>query len=271
MSIADIPPTRTGTISAAAFDAAASTGERDAAQVYGNCAPELIPMLQSLLLAYDESRTRLKPEHKRLRKQIESLRQGYDGTKAQCYKCGKLHDNDDLEIHHINENPSDNRLINTPPISGKCNRELNGAKGGEINRQRAAAFRSTFSNVTLLSEREQARTVAIDDEEERASPGRREMQRHDQMRPLWDKWLADKENGAFSRFPNGLTVSALAKLAVNALMRKDGTKGSSITYRRYAEEDILGGILEVWLDDDGKRNVRYLGRPNPYVYKEVQA
>ena len=75
------------------------------------------------------------------------------------------------------------------------------------------------------------------------------------MRYKCNKCVRDLENGPFAN-TKGANVSRLAKRAPWALGKGDQNLGSSITYRRMIEEDIEGGVLKEWWDEEsGKRFV----------------
>lgn len=215
--------------------------------------PDKKGLLQSLLTSYNEKTKRIKPEQRRVNKQIHSLVQGHDGTKAECFKCGVLVDIEFAEIHHINENPYDNRLINTAPIHGKCNRELNGVKGGMVNAERAAVLKQRYHVVTPKAVSESAGGADTYEQEWTSKEG----EKHDQMRFKWNVWILDLENGPFAKGQTYL-FKELAYMAVRAL-----GLGSSVTYRRYIMEDHYGRVLDVYPDpDNGLKKVRLIARPN---------
>lgn len=253
MSLSELPT------SAAASGAAGSLEERETGEPqktevspFGKCQPDKIPLLQSLIHAYDESRTRLKPHHKRLLKQIHSLRQAYDGTKALCYcGCGKVESIEHMEIQHITPNPNDNRLISTSVIMPLCNKRLNGKKGGEINKERAAAHHSSFSTVTPLYVREtgacaHAQTSTGTSDYAGVQWTSKEGKKHDRMRPKWDALLWTLFNPE-DEYSNWIRRSKLANFARSADFVGEGT---STTFYKMINEDVDCGILKVGTDPE---------------------
>lgn len=197
---------------------------------------------------YRPPKNRLKQPKTGQLKEIHSLLQGYDGDQCECFKCAQLIAVEHAEIHHINGDESDNTIENTATIHGKCNRELNGAKGGKINAERSAALRQRYSIVALPEGREserQAPTHAARDE----SSGSAELVKHNSMRPRYDAWVRNTATGPFSNrysWPRDL----LAEAAPYACSTKLGEAfGSSKTYLKYINEDIQGKILNAEMQE----------------------
>lgn len=239
--------------------AAASPVEREAAKIPDRCRPEFLPMLQTLVATYKENRKRTRPEHRLQGKQIHSLIQGYDGIKAECYKCSQIIDDiRHAEVHHINGNPYDNRISNTPPVHGLCNRELNGKKGGEINRQRAAAYRSQFHIVTPAYVRENIasahmHTGADGDAYAGVQWTSKEGKKHDKMRSKWDALLWTMFD---ANTPEAMvTKKHLANYARSADFVGEGT---STTFYKMIAEDIACNVLEEGHDEDGNEAVKII-------------
>lgn len=274
MSLADARPT-----SAAAPSAAASSVERETTNLYGNCKPEFIPMLETLLLTYDQTRTRMKPKHKRQNKQIHSLRQGYDGIKCRCYRCKQEIDTiENAEIHHLGtnplepeknkSNPFDNRIISTDTIHGNCNRQLNGKQGGQVNKERAAAHYASFSNVTPAYVRENPAPARTDANDYGGSQWTsREGRKHDIMRPKWDAllWtLFNPENEDVYYIGKG-------KLANFARSADFVGTGTSTTFYKMIAEDVACGILKEDIETDTQAEIVRMVWPTPGDQEKLRA
>lgn len=242
--------------------------EREVTSPPGKCKAEYVGMLQSLLQAHDESRTRLKEtKHKLIIKQIYSLMQGYDAISAPCYcGCDKLMHVDDMEVHHINGNPSDNRIVNTAAVTPRCNKRLNGKKGGEINKQRAAAHASIFSDVGLVHVRENAApTLANTSTDDYAGTQwtSKEGKKHDKMRFKWDRLLWTLFNPEDDSL-NWVTRKHLANFARSPNFVGEGT---STTFYKMIAEDVACGILREDYDKDGNEAILFNWPSEPYRAK----
>jgi hypothetical protein len=167
-----------------------------------------------------------------------------------------------MENHHIDNEPSNNKITNIPPIHGLCNRQLNGAKGGEVNRQRAAAFKERFSNVSSVSVSERSTSggaltryeVTDDIDADNFSEGRK----HEEQRARWNDWIHNLETGIFRAVRATIRRQLLADKAVYGLSKDDKPYGSSVTYLRFIREDVAGGIFDQY-KEGGIIFVRYLG------------
>lgn len=254
---------------AAASSAAASAIERETSKPFGKCRPEFVPMLQTLLSTYDEKRKRNKEAHNRQLKQIHSYIQGYDGIVCECYKCERVLEVIDAEVHHVNNNPADNRISNTGAIHGRCNRELNGAKGGEVNKQRAAARGSLYQNVAAVGVRESRAPTHTDVGDYGGMEWTsKEGKKHDRMRAKWDNllWtLFDPEREEFNWIERG-------RLAKFARSPDFVGEGASTTFYKMIDEDVTCRVLEegqragdlteivrmVWPEDKDRRAIEDL-------------
>lgn len=76
----------------------------------------------------------LRTPHKKLLKTAWSIRQGYDGTKLECFFCHKLEDFGGITVHHQDNNEEHNDPDNLSPACWDCNR-----KEGNIVRLRKKA------------------------------------------------------------------------------------------------------------------------------------
>lgn len=211
------------------------------------------PELQLLLEMYVPKK-RIREKDRLLIKKIISYWQGFDGKIAIC----EIHDEkfgenkplpiEQFEIHHCDENPANNEIrqlfiAHHPCNSSDHNRRRWQQSGPSYPTEREREIKSADRNQAPISEL--------------ATASSRETQKHDEMRRLWNLWINDKKRGAFS--PLGQKqwqLSTLAATAVHAL-----GIGSKITYTRYIEEDVRGGILMIGTGPSGTRFVRYKGDP----------
>lgn len=217
-------------------------------EIKSDCKPERIPELQHLLELY-RPKQRMRKSDKDLAKRILSLRQGYDGDVVKCIlpECSRIVAIDVAELHHYNEIESDNRIPNLGPMHHSCNSSLNG-------RKREATKRLLLDQSRLGSVSERDHTTLARQVEPESDWTSREGEKHDVMRHRWNGWI-HSESGIFRGAPGAkIRITALAKKAVHAL----GT-GSSVTYRRYIEEDYYGGIFDYEIDNAGYKFVVYLG------------
>lgn len=236
---------------AAASDVRASASQEREAAAYGKCRSEYIPVLQTLLASYDEARTRLKGPHKRQNKIIHSYRQGYDGTKAACYcGCGHVASIDHMEVHHIDGNPANNRIKNTAPAMPLCNKRLNGKKGGEINRQRAAAHHATFPTVAPLYVRE-AGAPAPAHAYAGAQWTSKEGRKHDILRGKWDALLWT----LFNPDDEDLNYIGRGQLANFARSPDFVGEGTSTTFYKMIAEDVACHILKEDIEQDTQTEI----------------
>lgn len=216
---------------------------------YQDCKPDRVPELRQLLEIYKPKQRMRKPD-KDLVKRILSLMQGYDGDVARCIipDCSRVEPIDVLELHHYNELESDNKVQNLGPIHHACNSALNG-------RQREATKKLLLDRSGQGMRVSDHTTLARQGTENGTSEWTsREGEKHDLMRHRWNVWIHG-EQGIFKGVTGAkIRITALAKSAVHAL----GT-GSSVTYRRYIEEDFYGGIFDYEHDDAGYKFVVYLG------------
>ena len=149
-----------------------------------------------------------------------------DGT--YCKKCGKS--NEGQTIDHINPNFSPLHSSNNLQIL--CFR-CNSGKGG-------IARSPTQTNVRV---REREKTEWTHEREYSAEEG----EKHEVMRSRWNAFVESLGTG----------TTNLVKMLVNKAPSVCGDIGSSITYRRYLDEDIAKGLFEEFRDD-GRLWVRKL-------------
>ncbi len=178
-----------------------------------------------------------------------------------CTLCGiivreVLHE---LEFDHINGNRRDNRRWNLRLAHHTCN--------SIFHHRRVDAALSMLHREKESMPTEQARAELPLSSD--LYPGwstrpwsSREGEKHDIQRARWNAWIDDLERGPFRDVGAYVQLNALAKMAVHAI-----GLGSSVTYRRYAEEDHFGatpkepGRLEIF-EHDGIQFVRYRGSAN---------
>jgi hypothetical protein len=196
---------------------------------------------------------RLRTNHRKIARSILSLKQGYDGlTKGRCFFCGKERDLELLQLHHKDGVESHNDVENLDLFDPVCNVK----EDWVVRTRKKAELRQTEKtrekeNIAPPGLAEQPRTepqvpkaLAISPW---AVPTSLETDKHERMRPKWNKWIADMKKGPFAEFKDQkdakLRARDLASMAVHAL-----GEGSSETYRRYIEEDRFGP-LEYWKED----------------------
>lgn len=176
---------------------------------------------------------------------------GRDGDK--CSLCEMpVHDVDkELEVDHVDGNQRNNRCSNLRLTHHSCNQS-------HYQQQRMLAL-STLRERERETAGPEARAMQSSRSISDVYPGwsatpwsAREGEKSDLMRARWDAWIGDFEHGPFRSVGGVIRVWTLARMAVRAL-----GIGSSITYRRYIEEDSFGP-LEVY-KDDGVLMVRYRG------------
>lgn len=156
-----------------------------------------------------------------------------DGLK--CAICGKPESVGNLELDHVNENPSNNHLENLRLAHHSCNSSL-------YNLKRAS--------IPLSGQHVREKISSVGSEG--AVWSSREGEKHDVMRVRWENWVPSVlEAGGVMR------ARDLAERAPRAL-----GIGSSVTYRRYLNEDVAGGVFERYRED-GVLWVRYLGGGKP--------
>ncbi len=201
----------------------------------------------------------LKRKHRLLIKKIKSLEQGRDGSFVSCVFCHYVGPIEKMQINHINGNKHDNRLENLEPCDQECNNNDHG--------RRAAAQRLSYTkSVSERSEAPKTDTKAneITQTNEAQVWTSKEGLKHDMQRYAWNKWIFDIEKGPFAGRNKKLYPSALAKLApwkIGYMLKLDGPFGSSITYRRFIEEDKAGGIFYIDVDEAGKELIYLAAKP----------
>lgn len=227
-----------------------NNGERE--PLIADCKPAHVAALRQLLSMY-KAKQRMRKSDRDLLKMIHSYRQGFDGDNCRCVypSCSITDPIGKLELHHYDETESHNEVLNTGPIHHNCNSSMNGRKREDIKRQLLEGSR-------LLDVRERDHTTPTDEKEYTS----REGEKHDLMRVRWNAWIHDAINGPFRGQHSKIRITALSKMAVHAL-----GMGSSVTYRRYIEEDYYGSIFDYEVDDAGYKFIVYLGpkkeRTNP--------
>lgn len=94
--------------------------------------------------------------------------------------------------------------------------------------------------------------------------------KHETQRHAWNKWVVDREVGPFKGVNTNLYPVALAEMApwgIGRYIGLDGPLGSSVTYRRFVNEDVRGGILLKDEDSIGKMivylNIQKLAEKDP--------
>lgn len=204
--------------------------------------PDREKILKQLLAIY-KPKQRLRKKDRDLVKTILSLMEGFDGTEGKCCVCNKVGSTDvDLQLHHKDEVESHNEIENLALAHGPCNKKDWWARRRPSKQpecERKSSQPSTPNVHTNWSGREG--------------------EKHDVMRARWDLWLTDKE-GPFGDHKEGAVIGAEARLgwlaaaAVHALKHDDddetiGSVGSSVTYRRYIDEDAAAGILFTYRRD----------------------
>lgn len=140
-------------------------------------------------------------------------------TNLNCFFCKLPLGYGEPDLHHIDENPTNNRLANLALSHHGCN-------SSDFNRKKART-------ATTGQRREREWGAATSEETNRAVI----------MRPRWNNWIDSKP---FVQ----IQLKALAFKAPHTL-----GIGSSITYTRYINEDIAGGILE-YFEIEGEAMVR---------------
>jgi len=204
-------------------------------------------MLTRLLTLY-YPKQRLRSNDKRLIKTILSLQQGSDGTRGRCCFCEKEGDVDtDLNLHHRDNIINHNELPNLALAHAPCNTRDFHRKPG-------------VSDHASKSERKGEQGSRGSGRGDAGEPewSSKEGQKHDAMRPKWNNWVNDPVNGPFKEgggVGGRMRLRDLAGLAVHQLRM-----GSSVTYRRYIDED-RHGWFDVFLDQ-GIWWVEYRG-PRP--------
>ncbi len=172
-----------------------------------------------------------------------------DGMK--CYLCGNLEDkhcNSILIIEHKNNDETDFRPENLGLAHRSCN---------IIKNPRGKLF---LQNALPQAERKRENVGSAGAEPEASSA---ETARAQTMRPDWNNWLP----GFFNNLENPISMiplEALARKAVHAI-----GKGSSITYRRYALEDVEGGILFLF-KNRGVLSVSYREKETEMIHKQKE-
>jgi HNH endonuclease len=174
--------------------------------------------------------SRLKAPHKRLLKTAWSIRQGYDGSKLECFMCSKLGAFAEITVHHGDNIESHNDPDNLSPACWECNR-----KEGLLVRRRQKAE---------VASREREILAHMP---ERPQPGESDsLQRHKKERLAWNLWLYHPKTG----FPQGSLVSRRGL----PLQAPDQIGyGSSKTYWFYLEEDTASGYWEVRDTTEGEK------------------
>jgi len=229
--------------------------------------------LLSYLLSIYHPPQRLRTHHRKIARSILSLKQGYDGiTKGKCSYCGKERDLELLQLQHKDGVESHNDIDNLDLFDPVCNVQ----EAWVVRRRKQAELRQQEKereNVTGQASPGQPRTEREAWEKLNgpevpkalpvnlwAVPTSLETDKHERMRPKWNKWIADMKKGPFAEFKDQkdakLRARDLASMAVHAL-----GEGSSETYRRYIEEDRFGP-LEYW-KEDGVWWVKYRGSSTP--------
>lgn len=225
---------------------------------------------------------RLHSGQKMVVKTIKSLEQGYNGTIARCCFCNQLGSTEtDMHVHHINHIISDNRLENLDVAHARCNTIENAAYMSRKMKGDAALLEDQVSEsvrekngggaapTTDVSRRLEENRTRMNKHIERYLNerdvtseanqwGSKEGAKHDAQRFAYNNWLTDLENGPFKGVNTRLYPKVLAKMApwgIGRYVGMDGPLGSSVTYRRFIEEDKAGGILGVDVDELGKETV----------------
>lgn len=213
-------------------------------------------LLDTLMTVYTPKQ-RLRSKDKLVAKKILSLLQNFDGKTGQCYFCKAVGSvESDLQIHHLNYQISDNRIENLALAHQGCNtRDFNRLRVGQSSSSDPGGRESAIMPGA------HRHTYELTAPESEKSWTNREGAKHDLMRFRWNPWIRDLENGPFAKSKE-LYVSKLAKKAPWALGQEGSSLGSSVTYRRFIEEDIEGGILVADIDSFGKRFVK-LGNIQP--------
>ena len=184
----------------------------------------------------------LKTNHKKLIKTVLSLKHGYDGSKDICFSCKRLLESKDLQVHHKDGNISHNDIDNLDDACADCN-----YKEGWLVRRRKVAERE--QERVPSAQPSSTQTIPISD----TPASSRELEKAEDMRPAWNAWVNDMERGPFAGEGAKIRAKDLSRMAVHAL-----GGGSSITYRRYIDEDEFGWFnLEkigriVWVTYRGK-------------------
>lgn len=181
-----------------------------------------------------------------------------------CTECGlQSQDEQSFDIHHIDGNRENNKRWNLRLTDHPCNARLNGNLRANRVRQRMSSLvhpvEKERENVSVVGVRERVTESVGGGLVSSAYPGLsgtgwsgREGEKADEMRPLWNHWIRDKQNGPFCH-RNFIQFKDLKFMAVHAL-----GMGSSITYSRYIHEDAHGGPLELY-PELGKLWVRFIG------------
>ena len=188
-------------------------------------APNLIVKVGEQALTW-QAGTYLSPSQKRTNRSILLTLHG-----TNCLKCGENLSVDTCTIEHILKGNRDHNCFhNCLPWCHTCN-----SGGRRTGRVRVRG---------IIEEKERENAA----HEQYAEASSEETRRAAKMRPRWNKWLEELK---FSRYSlKGLSLQAPHALGM----------GSSITYRRYIEEDIAAGILGKFFDDNQEECVYWIGK-----------
>lgn len=197
--------------------------------------------------------------HSRLRgkSRFEAIKYLAERDGPFCCGCNEvlLDTHNGVDLNHIDFDITNNHRWNLNLYHHNCN---------------SSNKRSTLPPYSSLPERERkfvagVRVGAGVEGDSELYPGwtkpwsSREGEKHDIQRARFNTWIRDMQHGPFQGPGGMIRLSALAKMAVHAI-----GMGSSITYRRYIEEDCFGpspndpGILEL-VDSDGIEFIRFRG------------
>jgi len=161
---------------------------------------------------------------------------------CEAESCNKMAEIENLQVHHIDHNTANNELTNLKIYHQVCNNYEN----AHWKLHQASLGDASFMQRYVCEKREAARPNERTATAEAAIWQSKEGLKHDTQRSAWNRWIRDRENGPFKGVNTSLYIVALAEMApwgVGRHIGLDGPLGSSVTYRRFINEDIRGGIL----------------------------
>jgi hypothetical protein len=189
------------------------------------------------LVSSYKPKQRLRKRDKDLAKMILSLLQDQDGTVGKCFGCQRVLEIQLLQLHHKDGVINHNELGNLELADQHCNNLEHAERSKRVS---DPSHRSTV--------RENMGAGAQD-----GTPwSSREGVKHERMRARFNSLLADTFG---NQIDAELSVDYLARVMVSRV-----GEGSSVTFRRYIEEDGVEGPLLTYTREDGVRVARYVGR-----------
>jgi len=196
--------------------------------------------LRQLKARYSPVKNLLK-RHKDLIKTIKSLEQGRNGKEVACVFCKYVGPIDKMQLNHINGNKFDHRLENLEPCDQSCN---NGDHARRLIDHIGITDKLSSKQESEAAHSASTQTGASEILLPKLEYNSREGAKHEIMRPRYDTWIRDQNNGPFAdrhSWPKDL----LSEAAPYACSTDPGKAfGSSKTYVKFINEDIAGGILK---------------------------